>query len=232
MIKMIEYKVKNKMEIFSGNNELIGNSMLMDITDDFLYFTKPIKEGLMQNLKVGSEIRVVYYTKSKLYGFMAKIMDEIVDNVILYQIEYPKDFYAFQRRRDARIPIVLDVHYVKLKENERIISNNMLLDDVKKHYQNRMVRCLSFDLSGQGIGIVTKETFKAKDNLIIIVENPNINLIVLGQVRRALRVDNRRDFRMGIEFINIASREKEKIIKFVFEKMRNQLKMQPRKRGD
>ena len=229
---MIEYKLKSKMEIFSEKNELIGNSMLMDFTDDFLYFTKPIKDGLMQNLKVGSDIRIVYYTKRKLYGFMARIKDEIVDNIILYQIEYPKDFYAFQRRRDARIPIVLDVHYVKLKDSEKIVSNKMLIDDFKKHYQDRMVRCLSFDLSGQGIGIVTKEVFKAKDNLIIIVENPNINLIVLGQVRRALRVDNRRDFRMGIEFINIASREKERVIKFVFEKMRNQLKMQPRKRGD
>lgn len=229
---MIEYKVKSKMEIFSENNELIGNSMLMDVTDDFLYFSKPIKDGMMQNLKVGSDIRIVYYTKRKLYGFMSRITDEIMDNITLYQIEYPKDFYAFQRRRDARIPIVLDVHYVKLKDNEKIISNTLLIDDVKKYYQDRMVRCLSFDLSGQGIGIVTKEVFKAKDNLIIIVENPHINLIVLGQVRRALRVDNRRDFRMGIEFINIASREKERVIKFVFEKMRKQLKMQPRKRGD
>lgn len=229
---MIEYKVKSKMEIFSENNELIGNSMLMDVTDDFLYFSKPVKDGMMQNLKVGSDIRIVYYTKRKLYGFMSRITDEIMDNITLYQIEYPKDFYAFQRRRDARIPIVLDVHYVKLKDNEKIISNTLLIDDVKKYYQDRMVRCLSFDLSGQGIGIVTKEVFKAKDNLIIIVENPHINLIVLGQVRRALRVDNRRDFRMGIEFINIASREKERVIKFVFEKMRKQLKMQPRKRGD
>lgn len=222
---VLEYELKSKIEVFSVENELIGNSTLMDFNDKALFISVPMLNGIVRNLKQGSEIKIVYYTKKKIYGFYSVIRSEVIDNIVLYEIDTPKEFNVVQRRKFVRIPVILEMKYLALEQGEAFSSDLTMFEDVERYYGNRIKNCMAVDLSGEGIGMVIKEDLKINDRLIIIVENSQINVVVLGKVRRKERLKNSEySYRLGIQFIDIGNVVKEKIIQYVFKKMRNQLK--------
>ncbi len=115
--------------------------------------------------------------------------------------------------------------YLTLEQGEVFSSNLTVFEDVERYYENRIKNCMAVDLSGEGIGMVVKEELRINDRLIVIVENSQINVVVLGKVRRKERLKNSEySYRLGIQFIDISNAVKEKIIQYVFKKMRNQLK--------
>ena len=79
---------------------------------------------------------------------------------------------------------------------------------------------------------MTDEAFEVSDRLIVMVENQGIKLITQGTVRRVEQNYEQRNYRLGVEFTSISNRKKEKIIHFVFEKMRSQIKMRVKSRGE
>lgn len=221
---MMKFELKSKVEIYSKQNIFLGHSILMDFTDRYIFVTKPIKNGIQINLEIGSTINLIYYSKNKIYGFDLTVLEEVVDNIVLYRLPFPVEFYVVQRRQYVRIPIVIDIKYLKYNDYQTLDLENFNFQDLDEKYENIISESLSFDLSGIGIGIVTDEHFEINDKLIIYIENPDLNLMTLGQVKRIDQIENRRSFRLGIEFINIVFKDKEKVINYVFKMMRNQLK--------
>ncbi|MBN2259006.1 MAG: PilZ domain-containing protein [Clostridiales bacterium] len=221
----MDYELKSKIEVFSTENDLIGNAMLMDYSADSLYITVPMINGMIRNLKPGREIKIVYYTKQKIYGFYSVIKSEIIDNVILYKIDIPQNFHVVQRRKFVRIPVILDIKYVTLSSDELVSSDLTLYEDIERIYGKRINKCMAVDLSGEGMAMVVKEELSIGTRMIIVVENSQINVVVSGSVRRREKLQNSEyDYKIGIQFIDISGAIKEKIIQYIFKKMRNQLK--------
>ncbi|MEA3423162.1 MAG: flagellar brake protein [Bacillota bacterium] len=222
---MLEYELKSKIEVFSVENELIGNSTLMDFNENALFISAPMLNSIIKNLKIGSEIKIVYYTKKKIFGFYSVIRSEVIDNIVLYEIDTPKEFSVVQRRKFVRIPVIFEMKYITLEQGEAFSSDLTVFEDVERYYGNRIKNCMAVDLSGEGIGMVVKEDLKINDKMIIILENSQINVVVLGKVRRKKKLKNSEySYRLGIQFIDIGNTVKEKIIQYVFKKMRDQLK--------
>ncbi len=224
-MKVLEYELKSKIEVFSVDNELIGNSTLMDFNDNALFISAPMLNGIVRNLKQGSELKIVYYTKKKIYGFYSVIISEVIDNIVLYGIDTPKEFSVVQRRKFVRVPVILEMKYLALEQNETFSSDLIMYEDIERHYGKRIKNCMAVDLCGEGVGMVVKEELKMNDRLIIVIENSQINVVVVGKVRRKERLKNSEySYRLGVQFIDIGNVVKEKIIQYVFKKMRNQLK--------
>lgn len=220
------------MEIYTEENEMIGYAILMDFSEDYLYITKPVRKGIVRSLRVEAIIRVVYYAETKLIGFNTQVKDEILDNITLYQIPIPDKYDTVQRRRFVRVPWTVDIRYVKLEEDERVPIDDLFIEDIEKYYEGRIKSGLTFDLSGEGIGMVSRDDFIVDQRLIVMIEHPKINLITLGIIRRAEHIYEQRNYRLGVEFIGISNRQKENIIQFVFEKMRKQIKVRVKSRGE
>lgn len=201
----------------------------MDVTDSFLYITQPVRKGQSRSLRMGSPVRVVYIGEDKLYGFMTEVTDEVQDNILLYQLPIPSAVEQVQRRRFVRIPLTIDIRYVPLKEGERMLDEELYIEDLERYYSDRIRKGLTVDLSGQGIGIVTREAYGVDQGMIVIIEHPKLVMAVQGRIRRVFSNPEQGNYRLGVEFTQIGNRQKEKIIQFVFEKMRAQMKMRVRK---
>ena len=222
---MLDYELKDKIEVFSSDNEFIGNSILMNYTDDALFISVPISNGIFKSLKQYRKIKIVYYSKKKIYGFNSLIIGDVMDNIHLYKINTPKEYHIIQRRKYVRVPMILEIKYLVLEYNEHFSLDLTLLEDVERYYSERIINCVAIDLSGEGIGIVVKENLRINDRMIIVVENSQINVTVIGKVTRKEKLKNKGySYRIGIQFVDIENVIKEKIIQYVFKKMRKQLK--------
>lgn len=228
---MLEYKLKSKTEVFSVNNKLIGNSILIDYSDSILFITIPIFRGKIRKLKLNSKIKIIYYTSNKVYEFYSVVKNKDDDNIIIYEIDKPKELHIVQRRNCVRVQMILDMKYLVLRQSEMLSSDMISFEDVKKSYGERIQSCKVINLSG-GMKIVIKERLEIDDRLIIISESSQINVVVLGKMIRRKKTRNREySYMVGIQFIETSDKIKEKIIQFVFAKMRNQLKSYSRDMG-
>lgn len=222
---MIEFESRSKLEIFTVENQLIGRAILMDVTDRFLYISKPIHSGVVRNLRMDGPIRVICYAKGKVFEFDTTVMQEITDNVPLYQLPVPRAVHTVQRRRNVRIPWTVELRYAALDEAETMLDPDQVFEKLEKHYADRLQSGLSVDLSGEGIGIITGESYEMNQRIAILIDHPQLSLATWGRVRRITFNPDQGNYRLGISFSQISEREKEKIIQFVFKKMRDQMRM-------
>lgn len=222
----MEFEVNNKVDVLTVENEQIGSSLLQDYDEHHLYISAPINKGILRRLEVGMRIKLIYYEENRLYAFEGQIDDSKRDNILLYRVPRPKDFEIVQRRKDIRFPIVLDVRYIKISLIELADFNFMVMDEIEERFEHAFTKCLSVDLSGQGIGLVLEENLQPGEHILVLIEHPLLKAALKGKVIRKEEVFRDKDlrYRVGVRFFDLTYNTKEKIVSFIFEKMREHLK--------
>lgn len=206
MAEDLKFTINNKVEISWDDGYYKSN--IENVDDKFIYISIPIKEGQYIPLRKFEQVEVIYYQGNDIYKFYTTVVDRKVDVIPIIVLAFPKEVFKVQRRKFVRVPIVCTVEYSKLENKPQNI-----------------VKAIMVDLSGGGMRIKLSNDQLSIGNLIkayIPVGEDNVE--VKGEVVRVEKDDPNKMNICGINFLDLDDRNREKIIRFIFQIMRDQMK--------
>ncbi len=212
MVK-VDFTINKKLEILV--DEKYFSSNIQDVTDEYIAISIPINSGEYIPLSKGTAIDVIYYEEENLYKFQSSVIGRKFENIPILLIAKPKDVKKIQRRKYVRIPIICTIKYVNLK--------NAPKTDPKTIKNSEYMKALLLDLSGGGLKVKTSVEVKLDEFLLVSLNINKEDILIVGQAKRIIKDDEGRfDCGLSFEFLDTLTREK--IIKLIFQLMREQMK--------
>lgn len=187
--------------------------------EETAFIAAPIKEGVLYPVHRETNLDVFFLKKEgarknySLYHFMAQVVDRFNnDNVEQLMIKLKGDIKRIQRRNFFRFEYTLPVGY-------KVINTLNPME----YENNRYIKTITKDLSGGGISIRLMEEIKEGKLLECVLElGKSKNIVFIGKALRLSKYDINEKFKyeVGIKFIKIEDRDRERLIKFIFDKQR------------
>lgn len=194
----------------------------------------PTQGGEAAPLPSGVRLEFLFYTKGGMYRCVGHIKDRYIrGRIYLFLIEQRTPLEKFQRREYYRFECVMEMVYYPITEQEADITP---LEELKEHHrlaypQDLPKKATAVDISGGGIRFVCDEPGQDGEYMVISMELPNASgqgkLELLGKVMVCKEIEStsmdrknalvRYEYR--VQFLK-ASKEREQIIKYIFEQER------------
>jgi len=209
----VNFTVNKKLEILI--DEKYFNSNIQDITEEYIAISIPIKTGEYLPLSKGAIIDVIYYEDENCYKFQSCVIGRKFENIPILLIAKPTEIKKIQRRKYVRIPLINTVKYKNLKNEPRTNPSTVP--------QSEYLRAVLVDLSGGGMRVKVSEEIKLNDFLLVSLTIDKEEITIVGQAMRIVKDDEGR-FSCGLSFEFLDNLTRERIIKFTFQLMREQMK--------
>ena len=211
-----EFKINNKVEIEWDDGYY--KSIIQDVSEDTIYITIPANEGKYLPLNYNDKITVFYFDGEKIFKFKTIVTGRKVDKILLIALKRPEKMNRIQRRNFVRISLILKT-YAALIDTKR---------DLKEIcYSNKCNTEFDFfdadivDISGGGLNLSTKKEIEFDEEIIVNIPFEKENIAVKGKIIRKQKENEK--YIYGVKFLDIDVLTREKIIKFIFSKMRKQV---------
>lgn len=196
-----------KLRLLIGKSKNIYLSQVEDISKDgTILIDSPIHNSHIVPIRIGSVIQVIFFNKQGLFIFYAKVINRFTGNLSLLHITPISSVERLQRRQYFRLEKTIPFTYI-----------------IKDDQDGKIYKGIIEDISGGGLKC--KVDIKLEVGTIIIcnfVLECEIN--VTGKV---IRFDEFKEkgYEIGICYIDIDERIREKIISYIFKEQRkNRLK--------
>lgn len=164
----------------------------------------PFFEGEVIPLREGTKVQLTFWDETAAYSFEAKIMQRIAVPIPLFVLELPDSVDKVQRRNFVRVPVLFPITF-------RLVTR----EGLSNLYKGTMS-----DLSGGGMRFSTTELIENKSLLYTQLTLPNGDLSTPAIVHRVEKMEDIKRYSVSVEFHDIAERERDKIIRCVFEVQR------------
>lgn len=193
-------------------------SNIEDIEEETLAISIPIKEGQYLPLRRGERLEVIYYLEDERYKFNSVVQGRRIDGIPVILISKPKNLELIQRRKFVRVPLLSQIKCSRL---DKSMDNKSL----NQHEASNGISAngIVLDLSGGGMKIKLKEELNLNDKVLINLNIEDEELALNGEVVRVELMEDK-DYLYGVNFIEIDNRTTEKLIRYIFHVMRNQMK--------
>ncbi|MGH4050397.1 MAG: flagellar brake protein [Clostridium sp.] len=209
----VEFKLNKKLEILV--DERYFNSNVQDITEEYIAISIPINAGEYIPLSKGTMIDVIYYEDENLYKFKSIVIGRKFEKIPILLISKPKDIKKIQRRKYVRVPLINIVKYTNLRSEPRT--------DPRSIDPSEYSKALLVDLSGGGMKVKVPELIKLNDYLLVSLTINNEDILIVGKAMRIVKEDDGR-YICGLSLNFLDNLTREKIIKYIFRLMREQMK--------
>ncbi|SDF39383.1 c-di-GMP-binding flagellar brake protein YcgR, contains PilZNR and PilZ domains [Sporolituus thermophilus DSM 23256] len=182
------------------------SSRIEEVTDEYLIIAMPMSKGYPVFLSLGDNLHVRIVDNGTAYQFTCTLVSKKLHPLPVWVVTRPREIIKVQQRSFVRVRTALPVE----------IS---IFDNETAQFSNSFQAC-SRDLSGGGIQLVSKEALDLGMKVQLAFELPEAGLIVVnGEVVRIEKPHHDRDiFWIGIKFLDLAERERSKIIRYIFKK--------------
>lgn len=194
----------NKIEIETEEGRY--KSTIQEIGEDYFGMNIPILNGKYLPLPNGAEVDALYYLGRDVYKFTTKVVGTKMDNkILIIVLNKPTRYEKVQRRNYARANTLANVTYArKIGENYEYFQGVML------------------DLSGGGARLHVYKKLRPGETIVISVP---VNDEVFKLKAQVVRIENEVDQEctVGLSFIDVERIQREKLIKYVFNVMREQM---------
>lgn len=215
---MADYKLNGNKKIEILYEEQVYKSRIQDITDKQLSISIPIKDGDFIPIIIGEGFEVLYYEEQNVYKFDGVVIGRITENnVPQLIIKYPGEIKKIQRREFFRVEVIYYIQYLnigkKIDDDEKL----KILDTKNGN------KGILLDISGGGLKLKLRDKLNEGDIIVTEIPMESEKLIVTGRVVRC-EMDEGARYICGVIFENIENKTREKIIRFIFDKLRKQLK--------
>ncbi len=213
-MKLTDIAVGTKLEIIAYNRsgkEVKPSfiSQVEEIGDNTMLIAAPIYEGRIIPFHTDTVLKIVFCDLKGFFSFRGKVEGRgRKKNVIILQIQVVSEFNKIQRREYFRFDCVLPIRYRVVDEEE------MMEEENNTPFHEGLTR----DISGGGLGIITKDRQLINEIVEFQLELKNDSSISgYGKVVRS-RLSERdiTRFDTGILFTGISKINREKIIQFIF----------------
>lgn len=214
MVKQSLLKLQQKIMIIDPSDSMRYKSLIAEVDTDSLSITVPFRQGGQLAFDRGSKLRVEFAVKDAIYSFEATVIDRKKSNQVpLLVINRPAMFSRRQRRDFVRLPLLLPVSF-------RVLASN---NDSSNPKISEVITGKTVDISGGGLQVACSTRVNRNDKILLSLRpedgNPQ-SLSLSGTVSWVDEDVYTRTVRFGLNFSEIKELEQERIIKFIFSKMR------------
>lgn len=215
----ITFKLNQKIEIIENGETYTAT--IQDTKSDYIMISMPVSENKYFTMHKGSIIEFYMASGNEIVKFQSEVLGKKVENhVQMAVISTPVFVEKIQRREYFRLPVSLDSKIYMLP-NDKEYTN---IKDVPIGYYSRMKDGIIVDISGGGIKAAVKEQMMKGHCAIVSMKIPD-ELTLLCKIVWVEKDTRNRNYKVALKFEEISERERDKIIKFIFEKMRSQSKL-------
>lgn len=214
----IPFKINEKIEIIDNNITYKAN--IQDVKRDHILISMPVSEDKYYLMHRGSTVEFYITGEKEITKFKSDVLGKTLENSIsLAILSAPVFIEKMQRREYFRLPVAMDAK-LSMLTGDRVYSN---IKDVPDGFFNKMKACIIVDISGGGLRVAIKEHMQKGHYSIVLMKIPD-EIFLLCKIVWVEKDNLNRNYKVALRFEGISERERDRIIKFIFEKMRNQAK--------
>ena len=191
------------VELVVSDGEYEGNyrTRIEEVGERIIAVGAPFDHGEIVPLREGTQVKLTFWDEAAAYSFEGKIMQRIAVPIPMFVLELPDSVDKVQRRNFVRVPAFYPVSF-------RVVTKEGLSD---------LQKGTMIDLSGGGLRFLTKERVDNKALLYALIALPNGELKTPVRVCRAEKIEDSKHYTVSVEFHDIAERERDQIIRCVFD---------------
>ncbi|EHL19983.1 hypothetical protein HMPREF9628_00980 [Peptoanaerobacter stomatis] len=200
-VKLVKTKITGEMEEYAS--KIVG----IEENDIFLLET-PIKQTQLVLLINGSVVNMIYMHENLgMYSVDLEVVEKIRDdnNIPLVRAKKVSDIRKIQRRNFFRLLTSMDIAVRKI--------NGVVLENTK-----------TVDISGGGIRLLSKQDFDINDIVRLDFQLESKEFSVDAKVVKIDYTDVRGAKEVSLQFIDILEKDRNEIIRFIFDKQREGIK--------
>ena len=225
------------------NKARILASQLVDFVDfDIINISAPIVYGRAIPLTAGENYSLCFYTEKGLYQCNCIAINNLKDNnTIVSAVRVVSNLEKYQRRQFFRLECLIDSEYRIIRKEEEILveklnTNNFISNQEKEicistldKYSKEWNKTTIMNLSGGGARFNTSIRLIQGDKLRIKMLLPkgadSIKLELDSIIVASEQLPNRSNsFETRVQFIAVRSKDREELIKCIFELERKRRK--------
>lgn len=210
---------KIEIDVYDSNGTKVDPTLISQfeamLPDGTLEVLSPIREGRVYPIYKGTMLSIIFEKNGELLSFDALALDrKIVGNIHVLRVQPTSDEELIQRRNFFRFQCILDIKY-------RFFGDLDIKSDDRGAFEKGITR----DISGGGLCLSTN----IKPEIAWFMEgifNAGGEVRFIGKVLRIINIHEKAkyNFELGVEFLEIANRDRERIISFIFDEQRKLLK--------
>lgn len=215
----IIFNINDKVEIIEKGRTY--KSLIQDINSSSICIGVPIYDYRSYPIHIGETLEYYVNVNKEVYKCLSIILGRRAENnVQLIELSIPENPIRVQRREYFRLPIVMDMKYYAIPPG-RVYSG---IKDIPSGYFERMKRSVTLDISGGGMKAKIDDEVK-KGNFLIISFNIPEEIIAIASVVWCQKDEKDKNYKAALRFEGIKEKERDKIIRFIFSKSRDQSKL-------
>lgn len=220
-LEMLNFEKKSKKITYS--------SKIYDIIEeDKIKAAMPMQKGAIVPLAINTKYELYIFTNNGLYKCRATLTERYrEDNLYVMILEVYTGLQKHQRREHYRLSCNIDLRYRVLTEKE---AEMMLRLKTPEDYENSqqkagLIKGITLDISGGGMRFVSAYANLIDEYILaefsIPVNGKIVNYNLLSRVIATREVPNKKNtYEHRVKFENISVKEREQLIKFIFEEER------------
>lgn len=200
-VKLTKIKITGEIEEYA--------SKIVGIEDDGMFLLEtPIKQTQLVLLINGSVVNMIYMHENLgMYSVDLEVVEKIRDdnNIPLVRAKKVSDIRKIQRRNFFRLLTSMDIAVRKI--------NGVVVENTK-----------TVDISGGGIRLLSKQDFEINDIVRLDFQLESKEFSVDAKVVKIDYTDVRETKEVSLQFIDILEKDRNEIIRFIFDKQREGIK--------
>ncbi|WP_028991706.1 flagellar brake protein [Thermoanaerobacter thermocopriae] len=190
-----------KLKIGLDKETIIYSSQVQDISENgTILIDAPGYSGDLVPMRIGSIIQVIYFTKQGLFTFYAKVLNSFYGKLALLEIMPISGVERLQRRQYFRLEKVIPFTYTINGEEDKVYKGFIQ------------------DISGGGLKCKVDKKLEI-GTIINCVFTLDQEITITGKVVRYDELPEK-GYEVGICYVNISEKVREKIISYIFEEQR------------
>lgn len=213
-------------------NKVYVSQVYEVIDDDHIKIAVPLDGGKVVMLPNNTRIDACFITSKGLYQGRFVIVDRYKEgNLVIQVIELINELQKYQRRQFFRLSCTMGIMY-KILEDEETVKEYMEEEEElsEKLKKESLMQGVALDISGGGMRFVSKNRHNKYEMMAALVrlsysEEEEWNYGILAKIISVSTSKNNKNlFEHRVEFLNVDSKVRENIIKFIFEEERKRRK--------
>ena len=195
-----------ELVVREGEYEGKYRTRIEEVGERLLSVGAPFEHGEVVPLREGTKVKLIFWDEMSAYSFETKIMQRIAVPIPILVLELPDSVSKVQRRNFVRVTALYPVTF-------QTVTREGLSDS----YKGTML-----DLSGGGMRFLTEERVDNRSLLYVQLALPNGDLQTPVRVCRVEKTEDSKPQRycVSIEFHEISDRDRDRIIRCVFDLQR------------
>lgn len=179
-------------------------SRIEEITSTHLVIGMPFNKGIPVHVDIGAAIYGKIITESSPFLFSSHLIEKKMAPLPVWLITKPTELIKIQQREFVRIDANIQASVALIDQEEDIPAAKLSVNDI----------------SGGGLRLVSTQHYPVGTNVFLSFELPTQEMVeTIGQIVRVWQPQPERPvYWLGVKFVGMPERDRNKIIKYVFQK--------------